>query len=194
MFSAISEKSQFQKNDKKLHGLNHLFLILTTPPPLTRQSELEVQKIIHLQNLSNRLSDAFIDSIKVTKSHILAANIPARIEIPMGKLKYRVANEPKPQLKRGKPIGSKDTIPRKRKSVKFNALEEHAPEDHTNVKGLNDELRTPAEASIEQLSHEIIPIHNNEEISINYIHKGKIWIEILPLYMMFFLSKWLWTS
>ena len=34
---------------------------------------------------------------------------------------------------------------------------------------------TPAEASIEQLSHEIAPVHNNEKISINYIHKGKIW-------------------
>ena len=121
------------------------------------------------------MSDAFIDSIKVTKSHKLAANIPSQIEIPMGKLKYSVANEPKPQLKCGRPIGSKDTIPRKRKNVKFNALEEYAPEEHTNVKGLNDELIIPAEASIEQLSHEIVPVHNNEEIYINYIHKEKIW-------------------
>ena len=70
------------------------------PPPHThthtKQSELEVQKIIHLQNLANRLLDVFIDSTKVTKSHIPAANIQAQIEIPMGKLKYSVANEPKP--------------------------------------------------------------------------------------------------
>ena len=49
------------------------------PPPPTKQSELEVQKIIHLQNLSNRLPDAFIDSTKVTKSHIPVANIQAHI-------------------------------------------------------------------------------------------------------------------
>ena len=121
------------------------------------------------------MPDAFINSTKVTKSHILAANIPARIEIPMGKLKYSVANEPKPQLKRERPVGSKDTIPRKMKSVKFNAPEKHARKEHTNVKGFNDELITLAEASIEQLSHEIVPVHNNEEISMNYIHKGKIW-------------------
>ena len=114
--------------------------------------------------------DAFIDSTKVTKSHIPTANIRARIEIPMGKLKYSVANEPKPQLKHGRSIGSKDTIPIKRKSVKFNS-----PEDHTNVKVLNDELITLTETSIEQLSHEIVQVHSNEEISINYIHKGKIW-------------------
>ena len=110
----------------------------------TKQSELEVQNIIHLQNLANQLPDAFIDSTKVTKSHIPAANISMRIEIPMGKLKCSVANEPKPQLKRGRPIDSKDKIPRKRKSVKFNAPEEQGPEEHTNVKGLNDELITHA--------------------------------------------------
>ena len=43
------------------------------------------------------------------------------------------------------------------------------------MKRLNDELITPVETSIEQLFHEIVPVHNNEEISINYIHKGKIW-------------------
>ena len=95
------------------------------------------------------MPDAFIDSTKVTKSHTPTVNIPARIEIPMGKSKYSVTNEPKPQLKRGRPIGSKDTIPRKRKRVKFKAREEHALEEQTNVKGLNDELITPAEASIE---------------------------------------------
>ena len=30
------------------------------------------------------------------------------------------------------------------------------------MKGLNDELITPIEASIEQLSQEIVPVHNNE--------------------------------
>ena len=43
------------------------------------------------------------------------------------------------------------------------------------MKGLHDELITPVETTIEQLSHKIVPVHNNEEISINYIHKGKIW-------------------
>ena len=107
------------------------------------------------------MPDVFIDSTKITKSHIPAANISAWIEIPMEKLKYSVAYVPKPQLKHGRPIGSKDTILRKRKSVKFNAPKEHALEEHTNMKGLNDELITLAEASIEQLSHEIVPVHNN---------------------------------
>ena len=56
--------SQFQKNDEKLHGMSHLYLTLI-PIPRTKQSEQEVQKIIHLQGLANQLPDAFIDSTKV---------------------------------------------------------------------------------------------------------------------------------
>ena len=64
--------------------------------PRTKQFELEVQKIIHLQGLANQFPDAFIDSTKVTKSHIQTANIPARIEIPTRKLQSSMTNEPKP--------------------------------------------------------------------------------------------------
>ena len=61
-------------------------LTLTHLDPHTNQCELEVQRIIHLQNLAHQLPDAFIDTKKVTKSYILAANTPARIDVPIGKL------------------------------------------------------------------------------------------------------------
>ena len=50
----------------------------------TNQCELEVQRIIHLQNLANQLLDAFIDIKKVTKSHIPAANTPTLIDAFVG--------------------------------------------------------------------------------------------------------------
>ena len=49
------------------------------------------------------------------KSHILVANTPARIEVPIGQSVNTAANESKPHLKRGSPIGVKDKIPLKRK-------------------------------------------------------------------------------
>ena len=49
------------------------------------------------------------------KSHISAANTPAQIEVPVGQLVNTAANESKPHLKHGRPIGVKDKIPRKRK-------------------------------------------------------------------------------
>ncbi|KAL0453826.1 UNVERIFIED_CONTAM: Retrovirus-related Pol polyprotein from transposon TNT 1-94 [Sesamum latifolium] len=50
--------------------------------PRTNDSELEVQRIIHLQSVANRLPDALIDTKRVTKSHIPAENVSARLEVP----------------------------------------------------------------------------------------------------------------
>ena len=81
-----------------------------------------------------------------------------------------MTNEPKPRLKRGRPIGFKDTIPIKRKSVIS-----MTPEEHIAVKPQVDEQVAPAEAPVKELPLNDVPVHNNEEISINYIHEGRIW-------------------
>ena len=74
-----------------------------------------------MQNLANQLPIAFIDTKKVTKSHILTANTLARIDVHVGQL----TNESKIRLKCGKPVGSKDVIPWKRKTQeKLGTLEE----------------------------------------------------------------------
>ena len=72
----------------------------------TNQCELEVQRIIHLQNLTNQLPDAYIDTKKVTKSHILVVNAPSRIDVP----KEQLTNDSQISLKRDRPISSKDII------------------------------------------------------------------------------------
>ena len=68
--------------------------------------------IIHLQNLANQLADAFIDTKKVIKSYILAANTPAQIDVPIRQL----TNEFKMRLKCGRSIGSNDVTPGKRRT------------------------------------------------------------------------------
>lgn len=50
--------------------------------PLIKQSEIEVQRIMHLQSISDQLPDAFCRYQKVATSYIPAANVSARIEIP----------------------------------------------------------------------------------------------------------------
>jgi hypothetical protein len=47
--------------------------------PRTSESELEVQRIIHLQGLANELPDAFTDHKRVTRSHIPTVNAPKRV-------------------------------------------------------------------------------------------------------------------
>ena len=89
--------------------------------PCTNQCELEVQMIIHLQNLANQLPDAFIDTKKVTKWHISTANTPTWIDVPIGQL----TNESKIHLKCGRPVSSNDVTPRNRRTQeKLGTLED----------------------------------------------------------------------
>ncbi|KAL0555803.1 hypothetical protein IC582_004302 [Cucumis melo] len=87
--------------------------LLSHLDPRTKQCELEVQKIIHLQSVANQMPDAFTDTKKVTKSYIPAANAPSRIEIPTQQV--NIINESALRQKRGRPMGSKDKNPRKGK-------------------------------------------------------------------------------
>ena len=68
-----------------------------------------------MQSIANQLPNVFTDSKKIMKSHILAANTLARIEVLVGQSINTSANESKPRLKHGRPVRAKDKIPRKRK-------------------------------------------------------------------------------
>lgn len=84
--------------------------------PYTKDCEGEVQRIVHLQGMANQLPDAFVDTKRVTKSHIPAENTHAQIEIPKGKFESKVTHEVTTRLKRGRPFGSKDKNPRKKRT------------------------------------------------------------------------------
>ena len=55
---------------------------IASSDPRTKESELQVQKIIGLQNIANNLPDAFTDYNGVIKSYQPARNAPARVEVP----------------------------------------------------------------------------------------------------------------
>ena len=138
-----------------------------------------------MQYIANQLSDVFTDSKKIVKSHILAANNPARIEVPEGQLINIATNESKTCLKRGRHVGAKDKITRKRKiqEKQVAALKEAIPmKQTTNIINLSKdcahksleneplEERTPEELSLEE---EQVP--ENNKISIHYVSTGEIW-------------------
>lgn len=99
----------------------------------------------------------------MTKSHIRAANVPIKIDVPKGP--NLVANESYVRMKRGRPIGSKDMNSRKKKGVKNDdgQIEEQiilrrSPEEtlDMNENNVSEETQVP----------------ENEEISIDYIMSG----------------------
>ena len=150
--------------------------------PRTKQYELEVQRIIHLQDLADQLPYAFTDPNKVLKSHIPAVNVPAHVEIPIGDSGNAIASTSKPRLKRGRPIRSKDSFPRKRKSNKLLTLVEYnfdeiAPEEPITIQSAPVEPNTlqglKETATRVSITNQLSPI--NKEISINYMNQGEIW-------------------
>ncbi|CAA7051315.1 unnamed protein product [Microthlaspi erraticum] len=127
--------------------------------PRTKECELEVQKIIHLQGLANQLPEAFADPKRVIRSHIPAENAPIRLNVPEGH--NQIATESKTRQKRGRPIGSKDRNPRKRKGAEIGNSE--------------TEVTTNERSPEETLHMTEIQVPENEEISINYVMSGIKW-------------------
>ena len=142
---------------------------MTHLDPRTNQCELEVQMIIHLQNLANQLPDAFIDTKKVTKSHISATNTPTWIDV----LVRQLTNESKICLKRDRPVGSNDVTLRKRRTrEKLGTLDEAIKmTDQFKI----DKSIALEEAYIEQEALEKAQVHANCEISISYVHTREKW-------------------
>lgn len=131
--------------------------------PRTKQCELEVQKIIQLQNLANQLANAFTDPKGMTKSYIPAANAPIKIDIPVGQ-----SNESQPRLKHGRPISSKDKNPRTRKGAKNKDI---PSEDIENLKEPLDIINISSLEEIDQVPE----THENKETSINSVQNGIQW-------------------
>ena len=75
--------------------------------PRTKQCELEVQRIIHLQQVANQLLDAFSNPKRITNSHVPTENAHIRINVLEGPF---ITNESKVRLKRGRLAGSKNKI------------------------------------------------------------------------------------
>ena len=65
-----------------------------------------------MQEIANRLPNAFNDTAKITKSHIPAVNTPARIYVPE---EHKEMDDNIPRQKRGRPIGSKYAALRKKR-------------------------------------------------------------------------------
>ncbi|KAL0298108.1 UNVERIFIED_CONTAM: hypothetical protein Sangu_3160800 [Sesamum angustifolium] len=140
--------------------------------PRTNNSELEVQQIMHLQSIANRLPDAFIYTKKVTKSHIPSENVPTRLglEVPEATFTQSKASESQIYRKRGRPLGSKDANPQKRKE-QIISINHDANVSTSNVS--EDEI---PEAVLSEDSKRNEQDHKDSyEMSINYAHNSLGW-------------------
>ena len=137
-----------------------------------------MKKITHIQRLATQLPDAFTDATKITKSHIPAANTPARIDVPDGQNMNAAHEISKTRQKHGRPIGSKDLIPKKRKSNMnlIKAPEVAQPPEEAQApkvaQALDEAQPLEDEHTLDEaeISKEI-----NEEFSTNYMFTNELW-------------------
>ncbi|KAL0333129.1 UNVERIFIED_CONTAM: hypothetical protein Scaly_2214400 [Sesamum calycinum] len=128
----------------------------------TNDTELEVQRIIHLQSVANRISDAFINTKNVTKSHI-----PTRLEVPEAILTQSKASESQIRRKHCRPLGSKDANPRTKKEhiVSIN--------HDANVTTSNVSKDKISEAVLsEDFKHNEQDLEDSYKMSISYAHNS----------------------
>ncbi|CAL8994471.1 unnamed protein product, partial [Prunus brigantina] len=116
IFPLLGEEKSVPKEQGKLvheeqRELSWAVPTLSHLDPRTTQCENEVRRIVHLQRIANQMPDAFNDATKVTKSHIPAANAPARIDVHNGQNNAPANGSSVARLKRGRPLGSKDSVP-----------------------------------------------------------------------------------
>jgi hypothetical protein len=174
-------------NNKQCREIEWSSSSIQSLDPHTKDTELEVQRIIILQQLPNNLPDAFTDIRGVSKSHIPAANAPERVEIPLeGMNSYQVPNPRK--MGRGKlddSVRAKRGSPQ-RQVARENALHPHSvvpPETHLEGESPSATVRTNSYNSTrttEQLSSSNLgnndePDDSVEEISINYAESGELY-------------------
>jgi hypothetical protein len=156
-----------QSNPSRDLNVNALSTPNMFPDPRTQECEREVERILHLNQLADRLPDSFNNAANVTKSHIHAANASARLERP--------ALQTTP-MKRGR---GRDLQPRKRRTPR----EVHTPGEVCGGE-LPRKQRNPGEVCRGVLpclelddSEREAPV-DSTEIAINFVKTGKIWDQI----------------
>jgi hypothetical protein len=79
-FTALGRDNKFINDGQEINWDDKSILSFD---PHTKETELQVHKIIELQQIASNLSNAFTDYKCVTKSLNPAVNVPYRVEIPI---------------------------------------------------------------------------------------------------------------
>nr|GEX92389.1 hypothetical protein [Tanacetum cinerariifolium] len=119
----------------------------------------------------NHEKDVSWNTKRVTKSYIPDVNAPARVEIPDVKSDDKFTQESKARLKRGRPVGSKDKNPRKRKATKNEIIHEDIVLEGTqNV--------APPEEEIDDIN-KVVSINYAMHAELNSLNKRKVFGRIV---------------
>ena len=168
-----SYQKEYQEIDWNAKGISFC-------DPRTTETELQVQRIIDLQNIANNLPDTFSDYKGVTKSLHPARNVPERVEVP------NKTTQPQTGNKRGRSTSKKqDVIAGKQKMTKNTtqlSVDRHLEDIQCLVDRCDPQssstIRINTEAGSSEDPRSIVLGNNDEslrveEITINFIETGE---------------------
>jgi len=145
--------------------------------PRTTESELQVQRIINLQNAANNLPDSFTVSKGVTKSFIPARNVPERVEVPNKTIQLPISKEsggstanPRKRTRKQRKQSS-DTVNETQPQVERHQMDLPNPPPTSTVHSISDDgtLERPDAVVLGNTE----PSNGVHEISTNYVDSGE---------------------
>jgi hypothetical protein len=162
-FPALGGDFKYQKECQEINWNTQC--VLGTDPRAT-ETELQVQKIIHLQRLANELTDAFTNYKGVTKSFILARNALERVEVP---------NKTTQLLKRRSMVNKRYSVAKNQRTI----VNANRHQEDTMYQVNCDDLRPSSDVHITEARTSENPRHINlgnydeslrgDEIAITYV-------------------------
>ena len=168
--------------------------------PRTRDAELEVQRIIHLQQLANNLPDAFTNIRGVSKSHIPAANAPERVEIPMEVTNSTHASNPRKRGREPDDWVNESRRRPQRQNIRINALRSQSvvpeetcpkgdgPSAHVCTNIINS-TRASEQPDSSDTGNPNELDDSNEEMATNYAHSRELYNRKTTVVDINFFSK-----
>jgi hypothetical protein len=175
---------EFQ-NNLECQEINWDDKFIISSDPRTQETELQVQKIINLQNTANNLPHAFTDYNCVMKSWNPLVNAPERVEVPKKttqapsiKKRGRTETTRKDTASEKRPRKEKTKAPRKSKKVILPKVEQHHknendPQPSSQARYTNGTRISKIPDNLVLGNHEALK--GIEEISINYTSSGEVY-------------------
>jgi hypothetical protein len=177
--------------------------------PRTSEAELEVQRILNLESLTNNFPDALTDHSGLAKLHIPNVNAPERVDIAPKAIDTSLGQTPR---KRGRPLGARDKVLRRRPQKQIgkpdmshpNSVEEAQLEYEKLPEVSHSEGGIPSAQSRAQTNFDIgvsgqpdpviLGNHDelvemNDEISTNYVGLGELYDRKMTIVDIYFASK-----
>jgi hypothetical protein len=189
---ALERDNKFITNGREINWDDKSIL---SSDPRTKEIELQVQKIIELQQIASNLPNVFIDYKCITKFLNSTVNVPCRVEVPI---------KTTPPPKRGRASQQKDASNKRPKNTRKTSSSKKVNASQPKVDGhqvdMINSLPSPHVRTTEQAGGSEDPdslilgnhdeFHGVQKMSINYTNSRELLDHTTTVVNSYFFQPW----